>query len=68
MLTIAFPIAVSWISFGTDYIGNDWSWRIPAIIQAFPSVIQLAFIWCKSHPPTTPVLLPSALNQPDTLL
>lgn len=40
--------AVSWVSFGTNFLGNDWSWRIPAILQAFPSVIQLMFIWCKS--------------------
>lgn len=36
---------VSWLAFGTDYLFNDWSWRIPALLQAFPSVIQLAFIW-----------------------
>lgn len=36
---------VSWLAFGTDYLFNDWSWRIPALLQAFPSFIQLAFIW-----------------------
>lgn len=36
---------VSWLAFGTDYLFNDWSWRIPAILQAFPSLIQLTFIW-----------------------
>lgn len=36
---------VSWLAFGTDYLYSDWSWRIPALLQAFPSVIQLAFIW-----------------------
>lgn len=35
----------SWISFGTQNISNDWSWRIPTLIQAFPSIIQLMFIW-----------------------
>ncbi|KAI0596648.1 sugar transporter [Biscogniauxia sp. FL1348] len=38
-------IVVTWLSFGTNYINNDWAWRIPAIIQAFPSVIQILFIW-----------------------
>jgi sugar porter (SP) family MFS transporter len=36
---------VSWLSFGTNYLGNEWSWRIPALLQAFPSLIQLSFIW-----------------------
>lgn len=36
---------VSWLAFGTDFLFNDWSWRIPALLQAFPSMIQLAFIW-----------------------
>lgn len=31
--------------FGTKYIPNHWSWRIPTIVQAFPSVIQLTFLW-----------------------
>lgn len=44
-------LIVSWLAFGTNYIPNDWSWRIPAIIQAFPSVIQLAFIfWVPESP------------------
>ncbi|KAH9998884.1 general substrate transporter [Xylariaceae sp. FL0662B] len=38
-------IIVTWMSFGTNYIQSDWAWRIPAIIQAFPSVFQLIFIW-----------------------
>lgn len=42
---------VSWISFGTNYIPNDWAWRIPALLQAAPSVIQLAFIfWVPESP------------------
>lgn len=36
---------VSWLAFGTDFLFNDWSWRIPALLQAFPSLIQLTFIW-----------------------
>lgn len=36
---------VSWVAFGTDYLFSDWSWRIPALLQALPSLIQLLFIW-----------------------
>lgn len=38
-------ILVAWLSFGTNYLNNEWSWRIPAIVQAAPSVVQLAFIY-----------------------
>ena len=35
----------TWLTFGTKHIASDWSWRIPTIGQAFPSLIQIAFIW-----------------------
>jgi MFS family permease len=35
----------AWLTFGTNYIQNDWSWRIPSIGQALPSVIQIIFVW-----------------------
>jgi sugar porter (SP) family MFS transporter len=38
-------IICTWLTFGTKRIDSDWCWRIPALTQAFPSVIQLAFIW-----------------------
>jgi sugar porter (SP) family MFS transporter len=38
-------IVCTWLTFGTKRIDNDWCWRIPALTQAAPSVIQLAFIW-----------------------
>jgi hypothetical protein len=42
---------VAWLSFGTDYLNNEWSWRIPALLQALPSVIQLIFIfWVPESP------------------
>ncbi|KAK0731807.1 sugar transporter [Lasiosphaeris hirsuta] len=44
-------LIVAWISFGTNFVDNEWSWRIPAILQAIPSVIQLAFIyWVPESP------------------
>jgi sugar porter (SP) family MFS transporter len=38
-------LIVAWTSFGTNFLNNEWSWRIPAIIQAVPSAIQLVFLW-----------------------
>lgn len=35
----------TWLTFGTKRIPNNWSWRVPTIVQAAPSVIQLAFIF-----------------------
>ncbi|KAK4227492.1 general substrate transporter [Podospora fimiseda] len=44
-------LIVAWISFGTDFVKNDWSWRVPALIQALPSLIQLVFIyWVPESP------------------
>ncbi|KAK3383331.1 general substrate transporter [Lasiosphaeria ovina] len=44
-------LLVAWISFGTAYTKNEWSWRIPALLQALPSVIQLVFIyWVPESP------------------
>lgn len=36
---------VSCIGWGTAYVPNDWSWRSITLLQVFPSVIQLTFIW-----------------------
>lgn len=30
---------------GTFSIPNDWSWRIPSLVQIAPSILQLIFIW-----------------------
>jgi len=38
-------LVVSILSLGTNYIPTNWSWRIPALVQGFPSVIQIIFIW-----------------------
>ncbi|KAL2020744.1 hypothetical protein VTK56DRAFT_8044 [Thermocarpiscus australiensis] len=38
-------LIVAWVSFGTNYLNNDWSWRVPALLQAIPSVIQLSGIY-----------------------
>ncbi|KAK4157839.1 general substrate transporter [Chaetomidium leptoderma] len=44
-------LIVSWLAFGTDFIPSDWAWRIPALLQALPSIIQLAFLfWVPESP------------------
>lgn len=46
---IAFIVA--WTSFGTERLGNEWSWRIPALLQGVPSLIQLFFLyWVPESP------------------
>jgi MFS family permease len=34
-------IAAAWITYGTFPLSNDWAWRIPSILQAVASVIQI---------------------------
>ena len=44
-------LLVAWIAFGTNFVQSDWSWRVPALLQAIPSIIQLAFIfWVPESP------------------
>ncbi|KAF8591260.1 general substrate transporter [Ramaria rubella] len=38
-------IVAAWTTFGTFFITNSWSWRIPSAIQALPSVLQVFLIW-----------------------
>ncbi|KAF8591256.1 hexose transporter [Ramaria rubella] len=38
-------IIAAWTTFGTFFINNSWSWRIPSAIQALPSVLQVFLIW-----------------------
>ncbi|CAO2647544.1 Nn.00g084660.m01.CDS01 [Neocucurbitaria sp. VM-36] len=33
------------ISFGTQSIKDDWAWRIPSLLQAGPSLVQITFIF-----------------------
>ncbi|KAL2270194.1 hypothetical protein VTJ83DRAFT_2378 [Remersonia thermophila] len=44
-------LIVAWISFGTNFVPSEWSWRVPAILQALPSLIQIVFIyWVPESP------------------
>ena len=38
------PLSASWTTFGTEYIHNNWAWRIPSILQGLPSVFQFFLI------------------------
>jgi len=38
-------IIAAWLTVGTLTIGSNWSWRVPSIVQALPSVLQLFFVW-----------------------
>jgi len=38
-------IVAAWLTFGTLQIASNWAWRVPSIVQAFPSLLQLAFIY-----------------------
>ncbi|KAH6711691.1 MFS transporter [Leptodontidium sp. MPI-SDFR-AT-0119] len=38
-------ILAAGVTLGTYSIPNDWSWRIPSMLQAAPSLLQLTFIW-----------------------
>ncbi|RQM04614.1 hypothetical protein DH86_00004081, partial [Scytalidium sp. 3C] len=40
------------VTLGTNKIvGSDWSWRVPCLLQALPSVCQLVFIWTVPESP-----------------
>jgi MFS family permease len=44
-------IIAAWLTFGTYKIPNNWSWRIPSIVQALPSILQIVFVWTVPESP-----------------
>ncbi|KAF2009722.1 general substrate transporter [Aaosphaeria arxii CBS 175.79] len=38
-------IIAAWLTFGTNNIASQWSWRIPSILQALPSLLQISCVW-----------------------
>ncbi|KAF2279110.1 hexose transporter protein [Westerdykella ornata] len=38
-------IIAAWLTYGTNQIPSQWSWRIPSIIQALPSILQITCVW-----------------------
>jgi len=39
------------MTFGTFKISNTWAWRIPSVLQATPSVIQIVLVWFMPESP-----------------
>lgn len=37
-------ITCTWLTFGTKRMDSNWSWRVPALGQALPSIVQLVFL------------------------
>ena len=44
-------ITAAWLTYGTSHMDNNWSWRVPVIVQAFPSILQLCFVWFAPESP-----------------
>ncbi|EMC98111.1 hypothetical protein BAUCODRAFT_22945 [Baudoinia panamericana UAMH 10762] len=38
-------IIAAGVTLGTYAIPNNWSWRIPSLLQIVPSMLQMTFIW-----------------------
>ena len=37
------------VSYGTQSLKDDWAWRIPSLLQAGPSLLQIVFILYPPH-------------------
>jgi sugar porter (SP) family MFS transporter len=44
-------IIASWLTYGTNNVAGAWSWRIPSMVQALPSILQLVAIWMVPESP-----------------
>ncbi|KAI1491802.1 general substrate transporter [Biscogniauxia mediterranea] len=38
-------IVASAVTYGTQKIPNDWSWRVPSLLQMSPSILQVALVF-----------------------
>lgn len=38
-------IVAAWVSFGCRNLANDWNWRLPAIMQGFFPILQIALLY-----------------------
>lgn len=38
-------IVAAWLTYGTNRIDGEWAWRIPSIVQAAPSILQITCVW-----------------------
>jgi len=44
-------IVAAWLTYGTNRIPSEWAWRIPSIIQAAPSILQITCVWLVPESP-----------------
>ncbi|KAH6869694.1 general substrate transporter [Thelonectria olida] len=44
-------IIAAWTTFGTFNIPNEWSWRIPSLLQAAPALFQMVGVYCLPESP-----------------
>jgi hypothetical protein len=44
-------ISAAAITFGTNYINNDWCWRIPLIGQALPALVVIGALFVMPESP-----------------
>jgi sugar porter (SP) family MFS transporter len=44
-------LGVNWLCFGTNDWNSTWPWRLPAISQGGPGLIQLCFLWTMPESP-----------------
>ncbi|OQD60725.1 hypothetical protein PENPOL_c021G02655 [Penicillium polonicum] len=44
-------IIAAWTTFGTFSIPNEWSWRIPSLLQAAPAFCQIVGVYCLPESP-----------------
>jgi sugar porter (SP) family MFS transporter len=44
-------LVAAWTTYGTFRIGDTWAWRIPSLLQALSSIVQLCFcFWIEESP------------------
>lgn len=44
-------LTASWSCYGLGFLNNNWSWRVPLIIQAVPAVICMLAVWLLPESP-----------------
>ncbi|KXJ85476.1 general substrate transporter [Microdochium bolleyi] len=44
-------LSAAWITYGTFRLDNDWAWRIPSILQALSSILQITLCWLIDESP-----------------
>ncbi|KFA69793.1 hypothetical protein S40285_02453 [Stachybotrys chlorohalonatus IBT 40285] len=44
-------MVAAWAAYGTYHLDSSWSWRLPPLVQAIPSVFQILFIFLVPESP-----------------